>query len=103
MRGMSKIVRTIACILAVPGIMFGLYTIMHGHLTPGGGFQGGAIISTIFILFIVAYGIKIRKVLSPDFLSLAEGYPGFFGFIRGIFSQLFSQPRKNIWKHCFRD
>ncbi|MCK4492076.1 MAG: hypothetical protein KAU03_05595 [Candidatus Altiarchaeales archaeon] len=73
MKGMSKIVRTIACILIVPGIMFGLYVIIHGHLTPGGGFQGGAIIATISALFIIAYGEKIRGVLNQDILSLAEG------------------------------
>ena len=70
---MSKIVRTIACVLIVPGIIFGLYVIMHGHLTPGGGFQGGAIMATISVLFIIAYGEKIREALDRDILSLAEG------------------------------
>ena len=38
MSGMSKIVKTISCI-AFPFIMiYGLYVIAHGHLTPGGGF-----------------------------------------------------------------
>lgn len=31
-------------------IIFGLYIIVNGHVTPGGGFQGGAIISSIFIV-----------------------------------------------------
>lgn len=80
MNEMSKIVRTIACILIVPGIMFGLYVIMHGHLTPGGGFQGGAVIATISALFIIAYGERIKGILDRDILSLAEGL-GLLAFI----------------------
>lgn len=30
-------------------IVFGLYVILNGHNTPGGGFQGGAILATLFI------------------------------------------------------
>jgi len=73
MNEMSTIVRTTACVLMVPGVIFGLYIIMHGHLTPGGGFQGGAVIATISILFIIAYGEKIRALLDQDILSLMEG------------------------------
>jgi len=52
---MSKIVRFAADLL-YPGILiFGLYVIMHGHLTPGGGFQGGAVIATAVALVAVAY------------------------------------------------
>ena len=35
---------------------YGIYIILHGHLTPGGGFAGGAIIAGAFILLILAYG-----------------------------------------------
>jgi multicomponent Na+:H+ antiporter subunit B len=30
-------------------IVFGMYIIFNGHDTPGGGFQGGAILATLFI------------------------------------------------------
>jgi len=30
-------------------LLIGLYVTLNGHLSPGGGFQGGAIISAIFI------------------------------------------------------
>ncbi len=55
---MSKIVRTAADILFVFVFVFGFYIILHGHLTPGGGFQGGAVIATGFILLLVAYRIE---------------------------------------------
>ncbi len=53
---MSKIVRTAADILFVFILTFGFYIVAHGHLTPGGGFQGGAVIATGFVLLIAAYG-----------------------------------------------
>ena len=46
MSGMSKIVKTIANIAFPLTLIYGLYIIAHGHLTPGGGFQGGAVVAS---------------------------------------------------------
>ena len=53
---MTKIVKTTANILFPFSMIFGLYVIAHGHLTPGGGFQGGAIVVSGCALLLVAYG-----------------------------------------------
>jgi energy-converting hydrogenase B subunit I len=53
---MSKIVKTTAKIVFVFALLFGIYVILGGHLTPGGGFQGGAIVASAFALLIVAFG-----------------------------------------------
>jgi len=71
-RGMSKVVKTISFIMAIPIIIFGLYVILHGHLTPGGGFPGGAIIATLVALFLVAFGKSTVKSSHKEFLSLLE-------------------------------
>lgn len=43
--------------MLVPVIMlFGLYVIVNGHLSPGGGFSGGAIMGAGLILYLNAYG-----------------------------------------------
>lgn len=55
---MSKIVRSAADVLFPFIIIFGLYIISHGHLTPGGGFQGGAVVATAFVMIIVAYNYR---------------------------------------------
>lgn len=34
-------------------LLFGFYVVMHGHLSPGGGFQGGAIIASGIIFFVL--------------------------------------------------
>ncbi|HOW05550.1 Na(+)/H(+) antiporter subunit B [Methanospirillum hungatei] len=52
---LSKIIRTTADVMFLFITVFGFYIVLHGHLTPGGGFQGGAVIATGFILLIVAY------------------------------------------------
>lgn len=41
-------------------LLFGAYIFVHGHLTPGGGFQGGAIVASAFIL--VYLGCRGRRV-----------------------------------------
>lgn len=50
----SRIVATTANLIFGFVLVFGFYIIAHGHLTPGGGFQGGAVIATALILLIVA-------------------------------------------------
>ena len=45
--------------LLVPMIfVFGCYVILNGHLSPGGGFSGGAILGAALILYANAYGTK---------------------------------------------
>jgi len=56
MSGMSKIVKTIANVAFPLTLIYGLYVIAHGHLTPGGGFQGGAIVASGCAMILVAYG-----------------------------------------------
>jgi len=64
MKGMSLIVKKVAQLMAGFIFLYGIYIIVHGHLTPGGGFAGGALIAGAYILAILAYGsdtIKLKK------------------------------------------
>ena len=67
----DTIVRTV-CRLLVPFIqLFGLYVIMHGHTSPGGGFQGGVILASSFILLAIADGIDdVHRRLSLKMLTV---------------------------------
>lgn len=38
--------------------IFSIYVILNGHLSPGGGFSGGAILGAGLILYVSAYGFK---------------------------------------------
>jgi multicomponent Na+:H+ antiporter subunit B len=54
--GMSMIVRTVTRWLKGPILLFGMYIVLYGHVTPGGGFGGGVIIASAFILVMLALG-----------------------------------------------
>ncbi len=56
MKGMSLIVKSITNVVIGFIFIYGLYIILHGHLTPGGGFAGGVIVAGAFILRILAFG-----------------------------------------------
>ena len=48
--------------IVVPFIqLYGLYVIVHGHYSPGGGFQGGVVLGASIILFALAYGLPASQ------------------------------------------
>lgn len=61
---MSLIVKTIARITMGFMLLYGIYIIIHGHVSPGGGFAGGVIIALSFILIMLAFGkgLALKKV-----------------------------------------
>jgi len=54
--GMSLVVKTAAGWLAGAILLFGLYLVVYGHDTPGGGFAGGVAIAGGYILLTLARG-----------------------------------------------
>jgi len=70
---LSKIVRTVANQLILFVLIFGLYVIAHGHLTPGGGFQGGAVVVSGVVMLIVAFSSHdLKKSLREHILTVME-------------------------------
>jgi multisubunit Na+/H+ antiporter MnhB subunit len=62
MKGMSVIVKKVTQLIAGLIFVYGVYIIAHGHLTPGGGFAGGAIIAGAVILLILAFGSDVIRL-----------------------------------------
>jgi len=62
-------------------LTLGLYIVLHGHLTPGGGFQGGVILAAAFFLPLLA--VPGRGV-SHSGLALVEGFSGATFIIIGM-------------------
>jgi len=46
-------------------LVFGFYIIVNGHLSPGGGFQGGAIVATAILLAMVSIFTKGTMFTNP--------------------------------------
>ncbi len=65
------IIKTLARIL-VPFIqIYALYVIMHGHHSPGGGFQGGVILAASFVILMITHGVKkTQKRISDKAVAL---------------------------------
>lgn len=50
------------------------YIILHGHLSPGGGFQGGILAVSVVVLLYLGYGYKVTKqALYPEAMRRMEG------------------------------
>ena len=90
---MSLIVKTITRLTVGLILLFGIYIVLHGHLSPGGGFAGGVIIALSFVHLMLAFGkdvaiSRISKNLASNlesigalmFLSVA-----LLGFLGGSF------------------
>jgi len=102
----SLIVKTAARILFPLIFLFGVYVFIHGHLTPGGGFQGGTIIATAYLMMFLSYSnFKINHTIFKSIESLSGltfitiglvGLLGFGMFLKldlipmGVFNSLFS-------------
>jgi multisubunit Na+/H+ antiporter MnhB subunit len=54
--GMTLIVKTVSRVTCWLILVYGAYIILHGHLTPGGGFAGGVIIALAFLNILLAFG-----------------------------------------------
>ncbi|MFB0509963.1 MAG: MnhB domain-containing protein [bacterium] len=93
MSGMTVIVKTITRLIAAAIFLYGVYIVLHGHLTPGGGFAGGVIIAASFILLILSFGtVEMKEKLSYAFGSIFESIGGLlfiliasFGLILGTY------------------
>lgn len=63
--------------MMVPFIqLFGLYVIVHGHYSPGGGFQGGVLLGASFILLGLAFDLKTSMRHFPERINNLLGNTG---------------------------
>lgn len=87
---MTLIVKTIAKLTVGLILLFGIYIILHGHLTPGGGFAGGVIIAGCFVLLFLAYGSSDVKTEAKKWRASMSESLGIFIFwylsMLGIFT-----------------
>jgi multicomponent Na+:H+ antiporter subunit B len=83
----ASLVLYTGCRLLFPLILvFGAYIFIHGHLTPGGGFQGGAIIASGFLLIYLGCREKrINRIVS----NLAESLGGLTFVVIGLLGLVF--------------
>jgi multicomponent Na+:H+ antiporter subunit B len=70
------IIKTIARIV-IPFIqLYALYVIMHGHYSPGGGFQGGVILGASLALLLITHGYEEIRRRIPEGAIMLLGSVG---------------------------
>jgi multicomponent Na+:H+ antiporter subunit B len=85
LRKTSEILVTASTLLVPTIFMLGVYIFMNGHLTPGGGFQGGAVIATGMVLMIMA---KPNVKFNHKLLAFLESISGVGFIIIGVLGAL---------------
>jgi len=93
MNGMSSIVKTIVRFVSAMIMLFGVYLILHGEKLPGGGFGGGVILASSFVLLTLAYGKK---------LALEKESPATSQFLASIGALIFMGAIFIVWPESAR-
>lgn len=87
----DSILQTVAGLLVPMVLVFGVYVILNGHISPGGGFSGGAVMGAALILYLNAFGEKKAarfftfrtfrtvSVCALSFYALSKAYSFFTG------------------------
>ncbi len=68
-------------------ILLGAYVFINGHLTPGGGFQGGAIIASATLLILLTNPLQR---FSHTLIAIVESISGIFFIVIGLLGMLFA-------------
>ena len=85
------ILQKCACVLVPLIFVFGIYIVLNGHLSPGGGFSGGAVLGSGLIFYLNAFGFKKTEAFFTEkiyrrltlcaltFYCMAKSYSFFTG------------------------
>ncbi|WP_221564626.1 Na(+)/H(+) antiporter subunit B [Alkalihalobacillus sp. TS-13] len=92
MRSNDIILKTTSTIIVFVILAFSVNLFFAGHNAPGGGFIGGLMAASAFILLYITFGLKtMKKVLRVNFrYFIAAGL--LIAFATGVGSFIFGQP-----------
>lgn len=76
----SPIVLIVSRALSPFIMLFGWYVIAHGHYSPGGGFQGGAMLAASILLIRLAAGTSMAELQFKKVWATPAGVIGVFIF-----------------------
>lgn len=84
-------VRLVGALLLPLALLVGWYVVLHGHLSPGGGFQGGTVLASgLYLAYLAADHRALQRLRAPGVLDTAEGLGalafaavGFVGLVGG--------------------
>lgn len=88
----SEIVRILTRKLIPFIFLYGLYLVSFGHITPGGGFQGGVVLGSGIILLVISQGLeRAGRLISIKGLGVSEALMLASLIIIGVFGIIFGK------------
>lgn len=97
-KGLSETVKVVAACSFGITFIFGLYICTHGQLTPGGGFQGGVILASAFMLVYIAENMKCFKAItSHPLMEVLEAVGAALYALTGISALFIGAPFLTNW------
>lgn len=96
--GLSKTVKATAAASFGLTFIFGLYICTHGQLTPGGGFQGGVVLASAFMLIYIAENLKrFKAITSHPLMEILEAVGAGVYALTGISALFIGAPFLTNW------
>ena len=83
----SEILNTASQIIVPIMLLFGAYVFIHGHLSPGGGFQGGAIMASALVLMFLG---QPKREIGHKLLGIIESVSGISFILLALAGILFA-------------
>lgn len=83
------ITRSAANFLLPLACVYGAYVVLHGHLSPGGGFQGGVLIASAILLVFLGYGsLTVKKTFNNHRVHSSETVAEILYVVMGLMGVL---------------
>lgn len=71
--GPSDAIQMWTLAMVAPKLLFGIYIVIHGQLSPGGGFQGGVILASVALIIYLGTDFKTyKRIMSHPLVEWAE-------------------------------
>lgn len=96
--GLSETVKATAAAVFGLTFIFGCYMCTHGQLTPGGGFQGGVILATAFMLIYIAENVRcFEAITSHPLMEVLEALGAALYALTGVSALAIGTPFLTNW------
>jgi len=71
--GTADALRALGAILVGPVVLLGVYVVVHGALTPGGGFQGGVLLAgALLLVYAAGQSAAVQRVRPVSLVEVAD-------------------------------
>ena len=91
--GPSDAMRLWILALVGPKIAFGIYVVIHGQLSPGGGFQGGVILASAALIIYLGHNFEtFKRIMTHPLIEIAEALGAAIFVATGFVAFLYRQP-----------